>query len=388
MHFCIDGNEANVQNRVGSNVYAFEILKQFEENNRNNQELTFTIVLREPHLPDMPSQREGWSYQILTPKPLWTQLALPIHLFLNKNKYDAFFSPGHYAPFICPIPYATTVMDTAYLEFPDHFKPSDLFQLTHWTKMAVKGAKKIFAISLSTKKSIIKNYHKNEADVVVAYPGIGKFSKLMSPAQCNSFLKKYKITKPYILYVGTIQPRKNLPILIEGFEIFRRMLAGRSLKKSYKSKNSFPDVKLVLAGKIGWLAEETLARIDNSALKKDIIQTGFINDSQKYCLYQNAMATVLLGQAEGFGLPPLESMAFGTPAVVANSASLPEVVGKIGSIVKNLNPQEVAQVLYDIHEFSAKDRAKYRKSAIEHSKNFDWKNTAEIILKTLENLPN
>lgn len=383
MHICIDGNEANVKNRVGSNVYAFEVLKQLEKISRNKTDLMITVLLRNQPLKDLPNPRNGWSYQVFGPMQFWTQLALPIHLYFHKKDYDIFFSPGHYAPFVCPLPSVVTVMDTAYLDFPDHFKPTDLFQLTHWTKRAVHNAKKVIAISNSTKKSVIDHYHKDPAQIEVAYPGIEMTQKILSPAQSKSFLKKLKITQPYILFVGTIQPRKNIPILIESFEILSRMTAGRALRKNVKNKTKLPNIKLVLAGKIGWLAEETLARIDTSSLKKDIIQTGFINDSQKVCLYQNAMATVLLGQGEGFGLPPLEALACGTPVVVAKDSSLPEVAGDVGVQVSQNDPQETAQALYEIHGFTARERARYRKLAIEHSKNFTWNNTAKVILKTL-----
>lgn len=383
MHICIDGNEANVKNRVGSNVYAFEVLKNLELITRDRSDISVTVLLRDESVSDMPNSRPGWNYQIFGPKKFWTQLALPIHLYLQKKNYDLFFSPGHYAPFVCPLKSVVTIMDTSYLDFPDHFKPRDLFQLTYWTNKSIKNASKVIAISNATKKSVARHYHKKPSEIVVAYPGVVSGQKTLSPAQTNSFFKKYKITEPYILFVGTLQPRKNVPVLIEAFEILGRMKAGRSLKKYSKHKTKPPKIKLVLAGKVGWLADETLARIKSSSLSDDIIQTGFVNDTQKFTLYQNATAVVLLGKGEGFGLPPLEALSYGTPTVVANDASLPEAIGVAGITVKQDNPGEVAKSLYDILNYSAKEKARYRKLAKEHIKNFNWQNTAKKILETL-----
>ena len=192
MHICIDGNEANVHNRVGSNVYAYEVLRHLETLTRNTNDGNWTIVLREPPIADMPPEREGWQYQVVGPKPFWTQLALPIHLYLHKNEFDLFFSPGHYAPFVCPIPTVTTVMDTAYLEFPDHFKPQDLFQLTHWTKKAVSKAKKVIAISKATKRSVIGFYKRAAKDVVVAYPGYSHQPHTFSEIEAKQFMTKHQ----------------------------------------------------------------------------------------------------------------------------------------------------------------------------------------------------
>lgn len=385
MHICIDGNEANVKNRVGSNIYAYKVLCELEKLTFNKKKLSVTVLLRDKPLSDMPKARDGWQYQTFGPKKLWTQLALPFHLYFHRYTYDLFFSPGHYAPFVCPIPSVVAVMDTAYLDFPDHFKPQDLFQLKHWTRIAVKNSCKVIAISKATKKSVIKHYHKAPGEVVVAYPGIEKLSKtaVLNKTRSKSILRKFKITEPFILFVGTLQPRKNISTLVESFEIFTRMVAGRTLKKTAKSKSKPPEVKLVLAGKIGWLAEESLDRIANSPLSKSIIQTGFISETEKTNLYHQAVATVLLGRGEGFGLPPLESLACGTPTVVARDSSLPEVVGEIGFQVKQDNPEETAKALYKIYKFTAREKARYRKLAIEHSENFTWSATSEIILKTL-----
>lgn len=383
MHICIDGNEANVENRVGSNVYAYEVLRHLAMETSKASDTQWTILLRNQPLDDLPPEQPNWQYQVIGPKPFWTQLALPIHLYLNKNSFDVFFSPGHYAPFVCPIPSVTTVMDTAYLAYPEHFKKQDHFQLTYWTKKAVANARKVIAISKATKQSILTTYHKKKEDVVVAYPGYSHQPHTLSDVEAQQFAKRHQVTEPYILFVGTLQPRKNVAELVAAFEVFRRMVAGRNLKKTSRSKKKDTPTKLVLAGKVGWLADDTLARIAASPLNTDIIQTGYISEAEKQYLYKHAMATVLLGEHEGFGLPPLESMAHGTPVVVADHASLPEVVGSVGATVDPHNHQAIAEAIYEIYSMTARQRAQYRKKALEQSHRFDWQETARTILKTL-----
>ena len=147
IYLAIDGNEANVEKRVGSNVYAFEILQQFYEQCKKSSQWQITVLLAREKVPDLPQPRKNWTYIYLQPQKLWTQWALPIHLFLHRRDYDLFFTPGHYAPRFSSVPYISSVMDLAYLHFPQQFRPEDLLQLKSWTKYSVNKAKKVLTIS-------------------------------------------------------------------------------------------------------------------------------------------------------------------------------------------------------------------------------------------------
>jgi glycosyltransferase involved in cell wall biosynthesis len=387
IHIAIDGNEANIKNRVGSNVYAFEIIKQIEQISRENKDLKFTILLSNPALNHFPEARNNWQYKVIGPKKLWTQWGLPIHLFLNKKNYDVFFTPSHYAPRVSSIPYISSVMDLAYLDFPEQFKKEDLLQLTQWTKYSVDNAKKIIAISNFTKEKIIEKYHKKSQDIVVAYPDI-VLEKEASKNEFKKYLKEHKITQPYFLYLGTLQPRKNLIKMIEAFEIFSRSQASQQLKikskynkLNQKSNNIQP--QLVIAGKIGWMAEEIISRVNASSLKKYIILTGFVPDEMKKPLYKNADASILIGIYEGFGIPPLESLTVGTIPIVSHSSSLPEVVGDAGIQVNPNNIQSIARGFNDVWNMTNNKKAFYQRKAKEQVKKFSWHNSAQIILNSL-----
>ncbi len=376
-NIAIDGNEANVKNRVGSNVYAFHVLSQLEEITKKRNDLNFTILLSTKKLTDLPKKRKGWNYKIIKPTKIWTQFALPIHLFWNSKKYNLFYTPGHYAPRLCPIPYISSVMDLAFLEYPDQFKQSDQIQLTNWTRYSVKNAKKIITISNFSKQEIIKHYKQNENNIVVAYPSIGDSkTKKATSKQLKKFFKKNKIGSNYFLYLGTIQPRKNLIRIIEAFE---QLCDFNQSKKQKKGKTT----QLVLAGKIGWLANPILKKINDSQFKNQIIQLGYIDEKYKKGLIKNATALLQLGLYEGFGIPALEAFEQKTITIAANNSSLPEVVGEAGYLVDPQNSEEIFKAMKKSLLLTKKNHLIFTKKAKKQFKKFSWRQSAYTILDTM-----
>ena len=152
MKIGLDGNEANIENRVGSGKYAHELIKQFSQ----NKKYEFEVFLKQIPLSDLPKESENFKYKVFGPKFLWTQFALPIHLTFGRRP-DIFFSMSHYGPRFSPVPYVVTIFDLSYIHYPGLFNKGDLYQLTNWTKYSIKNCKHIFAISKSTKNDIVKN---------------------------------------------------------------------------------------------------------------------------------------------------------------------------------------------------------------------------------------
>jgi glycosyltransferase involved in cell wall biosynthesis len=142
----------------------------------------------------------------------------------------------------------------------------------------------------------------------------------------------------------------------------------------------------VLAGKVGWLADKILARIDSSPFKSRIVLPGFISEEQKKSLYQSSLCTVLVGIHEGFGIPPLEAMKYGSIPIVANATSLPEVVGEAGFIVDAFDTKKLAQTFYEVHSLSRTQKAVYRKLGREQSQRFSWEQSAQKTLEILESV--
>lgn len=378
LHLAIDGNEANVPNRVGSNVYAFEIIRQLELLLRDYPNIKSTVLLANPPQSDLPTPRTGFSYQVLAPHPLWTQLALPFHIHTHPRRYQLLYTPGHYTPHWCPIPSVSSVMDLGFEVYPHFFTDSDVYKLSKWTRASVKNASQVIAISQFTKKEVHRLYHKKLSQIQVAPPALSSLP-ILTTAQIDRQLVKLKIDQPYLLYVGTLQPRKNLLAVIKAFEILKNQLAGD--KKS--TKNKYADLQLVLAGKVGWLAEPILQAIEKSPYRASIRQLGFVTDEQKVALYSKAEASVLIGWYEGFGIPPLESIALGCVPVVANTSSLPEVVGQAGIQVDPAQPQQLSDAWLNILTASGKQKAIWRSAGKRQLAQFSWSNSAQVVLDAI-----
>ncbi len=373
----VDGNEANTSNRVGSNVYAFEILHELEKQTRNNSDVEWQIYLSSEPVKDMPPKRKGWKYILVRPSAFATQWGLPIRLWKDRKKLDVFFTPGHYAPRACPIPYVSSVMDLAYLKFPTQFKLRDLYQLKNWTAYSIRKAKHIIAISESTKKDVVNTYRIPENKITVAYPALLPNRSTSVPDQ-KKVLKKFGLKKPFLLYVGTLQPRKNLTRLIKAFE-------GLADEFSEKQNGEF-EIDLVIAGKIGWLADDIVRKAKNSRYASNIHLLGYVNDEEKAVLYQKTLATVLVGLYEGFGMPPLEALAYGKRSVVSNNSSLPEVVGKTGILVDPHSVPSITEGLKKAIKMYQKDSTNWNKLAKEQLKKFSWEKSAGKILTALMNI--
>lgn len=356
----IDGNEANVEKKVGIGEYAFELLKQFEQFGIKNSE--FRIYLKNKPRDDMPKERSGWRYMVIGPKKFWTQFALPLNLFFCKGRPDIFFTPTHYAPRFSLVPTAVSVMDLSYVHFPHLFKRSDLYQLRNWTAYSVRNASVIFTISQASKNDIIKIYKVREDKVIVTYPGIKNQKSNM-----NEIKKKYEIEGDYVLFVGTLQPRKNIVRLIEAFS---------------RLKN---DIKLVVVGKKGWLYGDILEAPKKFNIENRVKFLDFVPDEDLPSFYKNAVCFVLPSLYEGFGLPVLEAMKYGCPVVTSNVSSLPEVGGDAALYVNPLDVNDIAKNIELII-----NNEKLRKELIEKGlmqvKKFSWEKTAKETLHALEGL--
>ncbi len=367
----IDGNEANVSNRVGSNQFAFHILKAFYSIESNH---TFRIYLKSEPLDDMPKATKTWQYRVIKPQKLWTQARLPADLFVHRPRPHVFFTPGHYAPRKSPVPTVISIMDLAFLHYPNLFlkHKRGTAQLEQWTAYSVKQAAKVVAISEHTRQDVIKSYDKKSSDVVVAYPGVdAQTFKQSSVSMQKNIAKKYKLQNPFALFVGTIQPRKNLVRLLEAFS---------SLPPA------FDGFDLVIAGQRGWLTQDFDHALAFSKARERIKILGFVPDSEIPALYSLAKCSVLIGLHEGFGMPAAESFACGTLPVVSNNSSLPEVVGNGGILVDPYSVTSIRHGLKRSLELDDASRAKRITLGQEHIKKFDWYISAGIILSNLEKI--
>lgn len=369
MKIWIDGYEANVSQRLGSSQVAFGLLNNLEKIDKKNE---YTILLPRQPMEDLPKSRVGWQYKILKPSKLWTRIALPLSLYTARHKPDLIFSPTHYIPRFSPVKRIVTIFDLSYLHFPEYFTKRDLWQLTHWSKFSIERADHIITISNFSKSDIAKHYGVNKRKITVAYPAgnCAVFHYIDDKFEVMKMASKYGIHGRYIIFVGTIQPRKNLVRLIEAFK-------------------NIDNLKLVIVGKTtdlgrqSWMFEEILEKPRQMGIEDRVIFTGFVPDDELAYLMNGAAAYILPSLWEGFGIPVVDAMTCGVPVIVSNVSSLPEVVGKAGLLI---NPYSVDQIEQAIRAIASdrKLRAQKSKEALERSKKFTWQQMAKTVLGVFE----
>ncbi|MBI2028481.1 MAG: glycosyltransferase family 4 protein [Candidatus Levybacteria bacterium] len=378
--------ETKLPRRVGSGEYCFELLLYLNKIDKKNK---YIIFLPKTPTMDLPRQSDSWRYRIVGPKRFWTIFGLSMEFLLRRSKVDVFFSPTHYLPFFLPVKSAVSVLDVSFIHFPKLFKKKDLYQLKSWTAYSVRKASKVLTISLASKDDIIKTYNVSKEKVIVTYPGVKseiQISKFETNAkfkmQNSKFLKdKYGAEGNYILFVGTLQPRKNIVRLIEAFSHISSSLiinpaspAGRPLS-------------LIIVGKKGWLYEEILETPKKLNIETKVKFLENISDEDLPYFYKNALCFVLPSLYEGFGLPILEAMRYGCPVITSNISSLPEAGGDAALYVDPLNVDDIAKKLELV--INNEDlRKKLIKKGYEQVRKFSWEKTARETLRVLEGVVN
>ncbi len=366
----IDANEANTNQPVGSNIFVQELLSHLY--GLWSSELPqVNLLLSQPPKTNFFRTLKNWPLKILSPSFLWTQWRLPLYLFNHPPKI--IFSPSHYGPRFRPskTKSITTIFDLAFLHFPQSFTKKDRWQLKKWTEYSVKKADLIFTISSSTKRDIVKNYQISEEKIQIIYPG-SRLNHLNSTTPLYQKIKaKYQLEdKKYLLFVGTLQPRKNIVNLLQAF------------------LNLQTNIKLILVGRKGWLFEEKISPFLTPAIKsKRVIWLNFIPDNLLIEFYKKALFLILPSLWEGFGLPVVEAGYFSTPAIVSANSSLNELVkNPQQKIPPPFSVQEIQKTLERMIKLDHKEYEKLSKQAQENSQRFSWLKTAKKVKEHLLNL--
>lgn len=259
------------------------------------------------------------------------------------------------------IPCVGTVHDLTPTLFPEfHAGASSSFaeQLNNMRNTCTR----IIAVSESTRNDLINTQGFDPEQISVVYQGVETERFVPEPLLDSEILGKHGLTAgKYFLYVGTLEPRKNLDKLVTAYLMAR---------DKYDV-----DMPLILAGAAAWKTEKLLHRLNTPDVKRSIRHLGHVSDSDLPVLYRGAQGFIYVSLYEGFGIPPLEAMASGTPVIVSKTSSLPEVVGDAGLLVDPENADEIASAISKI--CSDDKLAKHMKEAgIIRAKQFTWENTA------------
>jgi glycosyltransferase involved in cell wall biosynthesis len=273
------------------------------------------------------------------------------------------------APPFCPVPIVATIHDLAFEHLPETFTRRGSLQLKLTVRRTARKAARIATVSEYSRQDILRTYELPPEKVVVTYNGVEPhFSPRPNSADESSQIRRrFGVERDYILAVGSLQPRKNLIRLIRAYVRLR-------------SQNPGFEYQLVIVGRKLWLAEEIFDEVKKQKWANDVVLTGYVADEDLPALYRSATAFVYPSIFEGFGLPPLEAMACGTPVVTSNTSSLPEVVDDAALLINPYDEQDLSNALTRI----AGDellQARLRKQGIEQAKKFTWREAAE---KTLQ----
>lgn len=290
----------------------------------------------------------------------------------SHEKIDVF-----HAPYFTGIPKfffpnkIVTIHDLAFMYFPEHHgKKLTKFYLKK-TKEAIKLSKKVIAVSLATKRDLISLLDVSAVKIAVVSEGKNISVKNIDKAKIQLIKKQYIPSDKYILFVGTLEPRKNLIKLLKAYA-----LLPHDLQKQYR---------LVLVGQKGWQTKPFQETLEVLNLRHKIVMPGFIPDEHLPYLYAGASVFVYPSLYEGFGLPVLEAMACGTPVITSKTSSMPEVVGKAGLLVDPKNEQAIAEAIKKVLT-NKKLAENMKKAGLTQAKRFSWEHTAAETQKVYENV--
>ena len=366
--------------RTGIDYYTYYLIKTFfEQKNNFCHDFQFTIfVSREGN--DLVQSVLGTTNQfsvIQVPfqHPLFRQqLGLLWENLVYKETFDLFHSMGFPFPVIVKAKKKIiTVHDIAFHTFPKTFTLASRLLWNHLFPKTLTKTDGIISISQSTQSELLKYYpFINGKPSWIIYYGLSPYYLNYSDSNPNESKKKFNLPEKYVLCVATLQPRKNIPFIIDVMKLFW-------LK--YPQKNG---IHLVLVGNKGWFFNDIMEKIQNPLISSRIHFTGYIDESELPGIYASANVFVYPSLYEGLGLPPLEAMACGTPVIVSDRSSLPEIIGEAGIAL----PLEIDLWLEEIHRIVEDDN--YSKTlqakGKAHVKSFTWESCAQKVIDSYRSI--
>jgi len=294
---------------------------------------------------------------------IWQRLRLPVPVEWVTGRVDVLHSPDFVLPPTRRARTVLTVHDLSFMRYPECSSPALLEYLMRSVPRSVSRADLILADSKSTQQDLVELLGVSPTSVDVVYPGFdARFTHVSSP---NSVLARYGILRPYVLAVGTLQPRKNYPTLIRAFA---------ALRAQHRVQH-----QLVIAGGRGWLYDDIEKTIDEVGLRDHVLLTGFVDDGALPALYSGADLLAFPSLYEGFGIPVLEAMGCDTPVVTANVSSMPEVAGDAALLVDPADKDALSYAMWQLIDDTALAQSLVARGR-ERIKAYTWEGSARRLM--------
>lgn len=370
MKIAIQASDLDHARIDGTRVYLLELLKRFGKLDPSDE---FALYHKGHFNPSLtPPTFPNYTVRSLPFPKAWMQTRFAWEMF--RTRPDKLFLPIQAAPVFLPpsTEVTATIHDLAWKRYPETFPSRDRWKLDFMLETVLKRADKLIAVSESTKRDILEFFPViPESRIRVIHHGFDAsfFGQRLSQTELDAQLTHYQLpTTNYLLYVGALQPRKNLVRLIQAFEIMKKECSG---------------AKLVLAGEAAWLSQAILEAREKSQYRDDIMLTGRVSFEGLRALYQGAQAFVFPSLYEGFGIPVLEAFASEVPVLTAQNSSLTEVAGDGALYADALNVDDIADKMKALWQ-DEELRASLVQKGSEQLQRFSWdkcsRETLEYIL--------
>ncbi len=366
----IDASRATTARRTGTETYALRLIQALLRLDAGHRYRLYTNARPPAGLLWPPGAALAGAEVRAIPFPrLWTHLRLSAEMLAQPP--DVLFVPAHVIPVVHPRRSVVTVHDLGYLRYPEAHRRRDRLYLDWSTRWSARQAAAVLADSAATKADLVAAYRIAADKVHVVYLGRDEgLTRISDPGALAETRARHGLAQRYLLYVGTLQPRKNLARVLDAFA-------------AIASRPELADVQLVLAGKRGWLYDALFAQAARLNLGDRVRFPGYVPDADLPALLSGAQAFVFPSLYEGFGIPVLEAGACGVPVITSNTSSLPEVAGDAAILVDPHDVDAIAQAMYRLVTDDAL-RAELARRGQENVKRFSWEKCARETLAVLE----
>lgn len=293
---------------------------------------------------------------------LFFEYSVPI--LCKKEKVDLFFSPDGYLSLRMKIPQLPVIHDLNFEHFPQFLPHRDTKYYRSFFPRFAKKAKRILTVSNYSKQDIATTYSIPNELIDVAFNGASEVYKPLNQKTIIRVREQYSKGCAYFLYVGSLNPRKNIVGLLKAFECFR--------------SQSQSDIKMVIAGGVMWDQKDIDQQLKSMTFRDEVLFTGHLDQKELSLVTGSALVMTYISLFEGFGIPTLEAMKSGVPVITSNTTSLPEVVGNAGVLVNPDHPEEVAAAMESVAG-SEEIRKRMIELGLKQAEKFTWDRCAESV---------